>query len=246
MTARSGPTDDEATDDAREPASTGGRSADGRDQPVLFDMDGVILRGRATATSVYDRATDRALDALDADPSTAQREHLRTFEWPDVAAACEELGVDSRAFWRLREEAATALTIERLRTGERTPHDALDVVREIAGSRPSALVSNNRHETAVFVAEYFDLPFGAVCGRDPTPESFARRKPEPDFLRETLAVLGVEDGLYVGDRASDVTAARRAGLEGVYVRRSHNESEPVPEEAVATVSSLADLPSVVE
>lgn len=214
--------------------------------PVLFDMDGVILRGRATEPSVYDRATDRAIATLRADPSTDQWERLRTFEWTGVADACEDLGIDARAFWRHREEYATDLAVERIRSGERTAHDGLAIVRELAGTRPSALVSNNRHATVAFVAEHFDLPFGAVRGRDPTPEGFARRKPEPDYLQEMLSELGVEGGIYVGDRASDVAAARRAGLEAIYVRRPHNEERPVPEAAVFAVPSVADLAPLIE
>lgn len=222
--------------------SHGDATTDAR--PVLFDMDGVILRGRSTEPSVYDRATERAIAVLRADPTSGQWERLRTFDWAEVADACDDLGVDARVFWRHREEYATDLAVERIRSGERTAHDGLAIVRELAGSRPSALVSNNRHDTVAFVAEHFDLPFGAVRGRDPTPEGFARRKPEPDYLQEILSELGVADGLYVGDRASDVEAARRAGLEAVYVRRSHNEDRPVPEAAVCELASLTALPAV--
>ena len=32
--------------------------------PLLFDMDGVLLEGRATDPTVYDRAADAALEEL--------------------------------------------------------------------------------------------------------------------------------------------------------------------------------------
>lgn len=218
----------------------------GSDTAVLFDMDGVILRGRQTAQWVYDRATDRTLDALALSATDDQRARLQTFDVDDVEQICAALGADPEAFWRLREEHATAIANARIERGERTVHDDVDAIERIGQGHTLGLVSNNRHATVRFVAEHFDLPFAAVRGRDPTPAGFRRLKPDPHYLEETFATMDREAGLYVGDRRSDVEAAGRAGLDAAYLRRAHNEDDPLPAGASYELDSLSELATILE
>lgn len=209
-------------------------------------MDGVILEGPRTEPSVYDRAADAVIDALELEPTDAQRRDLRDHGYATVEAACSALGADPAEFWRRKEAQASRLTADRIRTGDRPLYEDVDVLGELAGRTTLGLVSNNRHATAEFVADYVSAPFAAVRGRDPTPDGFRRRKPEPDYLLETLAELEIESGLYVGDRETDVIAAERAGLEAAYLRRPHNADDPLPTGAAYELESLTDLETVVE
>lgn len=212
---------------------------------VLFDMDGVVLEGRGTDPSVYARAADATLERLGADPTPEQRLAFRAHGYEGVETACSALGIDPREFWRVKERYASRITHARLQLGDRGVYDDVEAIRTLGADATLALVTNNRHETAEFVATYFAFPFDVVRGRDPTPEGFARRKPRPDYLLEVIDALGIDDGVYVGDRRTDAIAAREAGLEPAYLRRPHNRDAPLPPEAAYELESLDDLHAVV-
>ena len=216
--------------------------------PILFDMDGVILEGPGTDPQVYADAADAALADLEGDPTSAQRADLRRNDLETVRERCEALGVDPARFWELKETYASAGTHERLRSGERGLYDDIDTIADLAERTTVGLVTNNRHETAAFVAEFVDIDFDVVRGRDPTFEGYRRRKPDPYYIEDALAELGVGEGegLYVGDSIKDVTAGRAAGLETAFLRRPHNRHLERPAEATVELESLADLPAVVE
>lgn len=214
---------------------------------VLFDMDGVVLRGRGTPQSVYDRAAERAVTEVGVTPSDETLSLLRRHGYVTVARGCSRLRVDPREFWRLKEKHACEVCAERLRAGKRGVYDDTDAIEELADLTTVGLVSNNRQETVDFVADYFDLPFDVTHGREPTPEGFARRKPFPDLLVDATNALETNDEspLYVGDRRKDVVAARSAGMKPAFVRRSHNEDAPLPSRAAYELGSLDDLRRIV-
>ncbi|MFC4544249.1 HAD family hydrolase [Halosolutus amylolyticus] len=213
-------------------------------EPVLFDMDGVILEGPRTDPQVYDDAADAALADLGADPTPAQRRSLRQHDLEGVEATCTDLGIDSDRFWRLKEHYASVGTHERIRSGDRGLYD-VDAIADLGGRTTIGLVTNNRHETATFVADYLESEFGVafdvVRGREPTFEGYRRRKPDPYYLERALGDLGVEGGLYIGDFPKDVTAGTAAGLETALLRRPHNRGLERPADATYELESLAAL-----
>lgn len=231
--------------------------------PILFDMDGIILEGPRTAPGVYDDAADAALAELGAEPSPQQRRALRGQETAAIRERCAELGLDPDQFWKLKERYASEGTHERLRSGERGLYDDVDAIRTLAdrAATPVGLVTNNRHETAEFVADFVDIPFDVVRGRDPTIEGYRRRKPDPYYLEDALARLdGATDadraradgtgtgggtearrGLYVGDSPKDVVAGTEIGLETAFVRRPHNRDRDCPADATYELESLTEL-----
>ena len=83
--------------------------------------------------------------------------------------------------------------------------------------------------------------FSHVRGRDIGVHGFYQRKPDPHYLLDAVGTLAATDGLYIGDRATDVLAATRAGLDGVFIRRSHNRDVSLPTDAVAEIESLTEL-----
>ena len=213
--------------------------------PVIFDMDGVILKGRSTPKGVYEQAACQALTNFDVASTPETIEQFAVYEYPAVKAACHDAGIDPVAFWRQRERSASEVSIRRLKNGTRSVYDDVAVLDTLAEHRTLGLVTNNRHAMAEFVADFCSLPVAVVRGRDPTPEGFRRRKPEPDYIEDALAQLGVRDALYVGDRVTDVTAATRAGIDGALLRRSHNRAVTLPSEAAYELSSLTDLTELV-
>ncbi|WP_321168215.1 HAD-IA family hydrolase [Halorubrum sp. JWXQ-INN 858] len=132
--------------------------------------------------------------------------------------------------------------IERLAAGVRGLYDDVEALDRLADHATVGLVSNNYDPTVAFVVDHFRLDaFGFARGRDLGPEGFARRKPDPHYLNEALDALDATNGLYVGDRESDMRAAENAGLDGVFIRRDHNASLELDVEPVAEIRSLEDL-----
>lgn len=216
--------------------------------PVLLDMDGVLLRGRATEPEVYARAADRVIEELSLSPSDTQRELLRQHRCDEeIDSVCESLGVSLETFWRRKEAHASRIEKRRLIEGERSPFEDVEAVFELARNRQVGVVSNNRHETVEFVSEYlgFDEVFEYVRGRDPTVDGFRQlRKPNPHYILEALDHLDRSDGWYVGDRAKDMLAADRAGLHGIFLRRSFNRTETPDVEPTHEIDSLYELDAV--
>ncbi len=212
---------------------------------VLFDMDGVLLEEPRTDPQVYADAADAALAELEAEPTPAQRRDFRNHEYERIRTHCEDLGIDPARFWKRTETYASSGTHDRLRSGERGIYEDVDAIRELSDRTTTGLVTNNRHETAQFVAEFVGIDFDIVRGRDPTLEGYERRKPDPYYLEDALAELGVSDGLYVGDSPKDIVAGQAAGLETAFLRRSHNRERECPPNATDELESLTEVLSVI-
>jgi phosphoglycolate phosphatase len=85
--------------------------------------------------------------------------------------------------------------------------------------------------------------FVAICGAD----TFGLRKPNPEFLRRTIARAGgeIDHAVMVGDSGTDIATARAAGVPIVAVDFGYTET-PVDELGPERViSALGELPSAV-
>lgn len=213
---------------------------------VIFDMDGVLLQGATSLPAVYQEAAVAALDSCGCNPTEAQKRRIGKYHYDEqFVSCCQELGVEPQALWEARERFADEFAIEWLQDGSRKPYPDTDILTD--SSLLLAIVSNNRNRTVQFVAdELLTAEFEPVIGRAQTVEGFKRRKPEPYYLHQALDRLDTNNALYVGDRGADIEAAHRAGIDGAFIRREHNENimpEPVPE---YDVSGLGELLEVVE
>ena len=225
------------TTDTGRPDSTDG------ERVVLFDMDGVILEGHGTDAAVHDRALDDALDECGLSVDAETRGLLEGYEYDtDFALGCKRLGVDPVGLFARREEYGARRAIDRLAAGHRGLYPDVEVLQELADRDTLGLISNNYQSVVEFVVDHHGIDvFSHVRGRDTGVRGFFRRKPDPHYLLEAVGELGAGEGLYVGDRATDVVAATRAGLDGVFLRRSHNRETPRPDAAVAEIGSLTEL-----
>jgi phosphoglycolate phosphatase-like HAD superfamily hydrolase len=106
-------------------------------------------------------------------------------------------------------------------------------------------VSSNQQATLEFLFEHFGVGgwFETVYGREPDPESLARKKPATHYLDRALADLGVrgERTLFVGDTWVDVVAGDRAGCDTAFVRRPHRRDHALDTEPTYEVETLDDL-----
>ena len=230
------------------PTHTGAWTDGRNDEVVLFDMDGVILDGWGTDDAVHARALDDVLEERNLRVTGDLRRPLETYEYDDdFRGACQEFGVDPATLFRAREERSAKRSVARLAAGTRRLCPDVDAIDALAERVPVGLVSNNYHPTVEFVVDHFRLDaFEFVRGRDLGPDGFSRRKPDPHYLNEALDALDATTGLYVGDRATDVIAAERAGIDGVFLRRDHNAALDLDVEPTAEIDSLRDLVGLVE
>lgn len=221
---------------------TGGSGADGGRIAVLFDMDGVLLEGRGADPVVHSLALDDLLAdrGLDVDDGRAA---LSGYEYTDAFVdACGAIGVDPVSFYTAREERSAAHIVDRIADGTRGLYDDVDALDGLPDRAAVGVVSNNYHPAVRFVVRRFELDaFEFVRGRDFGPEGFRRRKPEPYYLNQALDALEASDGLYVGDRATDIVAAERAGLDSAFLRRDHNAAADLDVEPTVEVDGLDEV-----
>lgn len=215
-------------------------------EAVVFDLDGVLLQDAATPASVYQEAADAVVDSFDLPVTDDQRRTLGKYHFDeDLAACCRDVGVDPEAFWGARERFASRIANRRIHEGARRPYPDTDVLADLAPAL--AIVSNNRQATVSFAAEHlFDGQFAVATGRDRTLAGYGRKKPNSYYLDRTLAELGVEHALYVGDRGSDVVAAHRAGIDSAFLRREHNSQMTLEDPPTYDIDSLAVLPAILD
>lgn len=112
------------------------------------------------------------------------------------------------------------------------------------GLRLAVVTNKSRHAAVALLAElqladFIEVVVGGDC--------VAQRKPHPEALLLACEALKVEVGhaLMVGDSATDVLAARAAGMRIVCVPYGYNEgADPRTLSCDALVESVADLPQL--
>jgi HAD superfamily hydrolase (TIGR01549 family) len=228
----------------RHTRADGGPDAAG-ERVVLFDMDGVLIEGRGTDGIVHELALDDALADRGLDPDPETRALLSGYEYDtDFALGCAQLSVDPVAFYDQREQYSVQHSIDRLDADSRTPYADVDALDDIASRYTVGLVSNNYDAVVEFVVDRhgFDA-FDHHRGREPGVQGFYRRKPDPHYLLEAMEALDGSTGFYVGDRATDVRAAVRGGLDAVFIQRPHNNTDNLPVVPTIVADSLQDFAS---
>ncbi|MFP8889451.1 HAD family hydrolase [Natrialbaceae archaeon A-CW2] len=212
---------------------------------IVFDLDGVIVRGSHTHPSVYRDAATRAVEELGvADCSDDDLDVLgHPVDVDGAVGRCRDLGIDPEEFWRLREAAASRIENDQIRRGERDLYDDVSTLSNLDATL--GIVSNNRQQTVEFIIDWFSLErdFDVWLGRDETVGGFERMKPDPHYIHRALNSLDVaaERTLYVGDRESDIVAARNAGTDAAYLLRTHNHEDSFSREPTYVLSGLDEL-----
>ncbi|ESS07408.1 MAG: haloacid dehalogenase family protein [uncultured archaeon A07HB70] len=219
------------------------------DRPaLLFDMDGVILTGRGNDPVVHERALADTLADYGLTVPKPRRAALSGYEYTEAFVdACHAVGVAPEPFYTAREIHSARRIADRLEAGVRGVAPDVDALATLADDYELALVSNNYNRAVETAVDHHGLDVFAVArGREPGVTGFGRRKPDPYYLRETLDRLDADAGLYVGDRETDLLAADRAGLDGVFLRREHNAEAELETEPAAVIDSLAEVETLLD
>ncbi|WP_458205664.1 HAD family hydrolase [Haladaptatus sp. NG-SE-30] len=207
---------------------------------VLFDNDGVLVE--PPASSILREAAQTAFADFDTDPTDDHLDAVTRSVTPDdLHRVCDAYDFDPLEFWKARDSAASAAQLCELRAGRTTTYDDVGTLESF--DRPLGIVSSNQHATIEFMLDHFDLGhhFETFYGRPPTLEAFHRKKPEPYYVEQALADLGVEDALFVGDSESDVLAADNAGLDSAFIRRPHRTDYALSVEPTYEIERLRDI-----
>ena len=214
---------------------------------VLFDQDGVLVE--PPADEVQAAATRAAFREVGVDEPN--EDHVRAvvngLTVDELHGICRCYDLAPERFWEARERRDERSQFERFEAGARTTYDDVDGIEAL--EVPRGVVSNNHDTTVAFVLEHFDLqsPFAVAVGREKTVESLRLKKPNPHYLERALDALADGDAIdpgdavYVGDSASDVLAAHRAGMDSVLLRRDHVRDVDPP---VGPTDEAADLHEV--
>lgn len=215
-------------------------------EAILFDMDGLLLRRHDEYPETYTDAVVEAFRSFDVEPTAADVEAFfrgsgKTLE--GMREVCDRYGVDFETFWSERERQASNLQRRMMERGERELYDDCTVLSTLAESHDLGLVSNNQQETVEFALDYFGLTahFGTAYGREPSVEGFERTKPDAYYVERALEDLGTRSALLVGDSASDVIAADRAGIDSAFVWRDHRSGYELSAEATHEMDRLTEL-----
>lgn len=221
------------------------RSTDADPSTVFLDLDETICEHpRSTA----DRLAD-AFDSAGVEPF---------FEVSDFRRWLAQVTADSSV--GLREKCFTGIADEQ----GRNPDDALAVARayedpdptaveflpgaesalDALGERHSlALVTNGDRETqsaklaALDIADHFD----AMTFTEPDGPV----KPDPDHFHRTLSAMGLaaDDVVHVGNSLrSDVAGAQAAGVSAVWLARTEEDVDHVPEYQIDSMHDLHEPP----
>jgi phosphoglycolate phosphatase len=85
--------------------------------------------------------------------------------------------------------------------------------------------------------------FAAICGAD----TFGLQKPEPEFLRQTIARAGSSPGaaVMVGDSISDIAMAKAAGIPIIAVDYGYSDTPVAALGADRIIGGLPELPGAV-
>ncbi|MDZ5695819.1 phosphoglycolate phosphatase [Chelativorans sp. M5D2P16] len=216
---------------------------DGQPRAVLFDLDGTLIDSAPDITA----AANELLELYGLPPLTLTQVRSmigegvkklveRAFAASGVPLSQDRLEEANRAMAGIYARHLTGLT-------ELMPGAAETLAQLHASGIRLGLVTNKPQLAARSILLHFHLAerFGAIVGGD----AVVRGKPSPDPLLFALEQLGVppEEALMVGDSATDVAAARAAGVPVVVMRGGYTRV-PVEElDADLVCEGLADLPA---
>ena len=204
---------------------------------LLFDLDGTLVDSLADLAAALNRlmaARDLAgfpLDEVrpmvgDGTPTLIARAFAARGRLPDAGAAAEFL----------------ADYIAHVAVATRPYPGVLPTLDRLAAAGWRLAVCTNKPEPAALALLHtlgLERHLAAVGGGD----SFPVRKPDPAHLLATLRAAGGHPGqaAMVGDHVNDITAARGAGLPGIFAAWGYG-TPAMADGAAAVAQRFAELP----
>ena len=166
---------------------------------ILFDLDGTLLDTLADLTDATNYALrlhgypERHISEIRAFVGNGAANQIRRSA--PAGADYDAVLAAYRAYYNDHCQIRTA------------PYPGVPEALEELKDYPLAVVSNKPHSAVTVLTRQY---FGDIYARGETPE--CPRKPAPDMVWQTMAALGVEKCVYVGDSEVDVRTAKNAGV----------------------------------
>ncbi|WP_414838158.1 HAD family hydrolase [Candidatus Nanosalina sp. VS9-1] len=212
---------------------------------VILDMDGVILNSLVENEDWKFSAVEKALNETGINPERLSRREMEFFLGDHgrekCIEACKKYDLDPGNVWKLIAETTSLARIQQVKSGDfRLYSDArvfLDAVHR--EDRKLGLISNAPESAVETTMKFFELKayFDFYRG----VESFSDlklRKPHPDHIQIAEAELKQRPSLYIGDKESDIEAAKNAGIDAALVNRSNIKCSVRPEYEVDDLEDL--------
>lgn len=193
---------------------------------VIFDMDGVLLNSLVEDEEWKFNAVKEALEHEEVDTTSISREEMEKFLGDHGRETCIETckthGVEPEKVWKLIAETTSLARIQQVKDGDfRLYQDARSFLEMLEPRDPELGIISNAPESAVETTmKFFNLKkyFKYYRGVE-SFEDLRRRKPHPDHIEIAEAELKKKPFLYIGDKASDIKAAKNANLDAALVDR---------------------------
>ena len=180
-------------------------------EAILFDMDGTLV----DTVDIHVEAWAKAMRDLGRPVSSEEIKQYKS----SVGKTLKDILADIYG----REEAERIYPdVRRLKNmyfismiGKVKPIILPEVLRELSRRYYIGVVSSSTREAVKAIMEKLGYaPYRSVII---SGEDISRGKPDPEGILKALDTLDVEKALYVGDTKYDEEAARRAGVDYMYV-----------------------------
>ncbi len=210
---------------------------------VIFDFDGVIVDsgfdGFQWALEERQRLieeNDWDIDLQKIDPGVFQPHDV------ELARVLEEAGVTWDQLKEM-EKAVAERKVEMFTTGEiQMFNDAEKIIGEL--ECPKAVVSNAYNDYLAGMLEGLGIKHHMdfwVAPRIQDIRNYRQRmKPEPEMIEEALEKLKTRNAVMIGDQIQDVLAARKAGIDSIYIDRN-GDVEPKADHSVESLEEALDI-----
>jgi len=201
---------------------------------VIFDQDGVLLdsginRFRWMERIRIQEAERRGFD-LDGEDVMSL---VRASSHKDVKELLDETGMTWENLKKL-EETKENWKIEKIEQGDiQLFSDVKDTLSSL--NKPVAMATNAPKLSTRFTVKYFGIEkqFETIKAPelDDMKSFYDRKKPKPVMIKEIMDELGLENPIMVGDSASDIKAAKNAGIDSVHINSYGfgNDADPTYE-----------------
>ncbi|WP_414837251.1 HAD family hydrolase [Candidatus Nanosalina sp. VS9-1] len=195
---------------------------------VIFDFDGVLIDSGFDGFewALKERKKLAEVNGWDIDFETVGQ---GVFQPQDVEL--EKILEKEGLSWeqlKLLEKAVAERKVEMASTGELEIFNDAEIILEGLDCQ-MAIVSNAYNDYLAGIMEGLEIKDYMDFWIAPRIENIRsyreRMKPEPEMVEEALEELGTRNAIMIGDQIEDIMAARKAGIDSIYIDRNGDTEE---------------------